>query len=124
MCSDDVSLSDHAGSIRNPSHRGSYHEHRCPFQSHRPHYQQVRRGDRQSRTLANGHRPGSTTTSARFGWLRSARSGIRGAVRAFDKRLMPILAGVGIQLANPPDISTFTISSALTIGRGGPIENR
>ena len=23
---------------------------------------------------------------------------------AFDKRLMPILAGVGIQLANPPDI--------------------
>ena len=23
---------------------------------------------------------------------------------AFDKRVMPILAGVGIQLANPPDI--------------------
>ena len=30
---------------------------------------------------------------------------------AFGKRLMPILAAAGIQLASPPDISRFTTSS-------------
>ena len=44
---------------------------------------------------------------------------------AFGERLMPILAGAGIQFTNPPDIfEVHNIIKALTIGRGGRIENR
>ena len=42
---------------------------------------------------------------------------------AFGERLMPILAGAGIQFTNPPDIfEVHNIIKRLTIGRGGRIE--
>jgi hypothetical protein len=63
ICSDDVSLSDHVGSIRTPVTEGS-----------------------------DGNLKVSEIWNSREQF------------EAFDKRLMPILAGVGIQLANPPDI--------------------
>ena len=60
-----------------------------------------------SRTPANGHRPGSTT-SVCFGSDGNLKVSeiwnSREQFEAFGERLMPILAGAGIQFTNPPDI--------------------
>jgi hypothetical protein len=60
-----------------------------------------------SRTPANGHRLGSITTSG-FGSDGNLKVSeiwnSREQFEVFGKRLMPILAGAGIQFTNPPDI--------------------
>ena len=102
-----MSLHDHAGSIRDPDHGGSYHEHRCPFQSHRPHCQQVRRDDspnQERRRMATAGLDYHVCFGADGNLKVSEIWNSREQFEAFGKRLMPILAGAGIQFANPPDI--------------------
>ena len=107
ICSDDVSLSDYAGSIRNPSHGASIMSIVVRFS---PIALTTNKYDEAIRQIENAGEwpPAGLDYHVCFGSDGNLKVSeiwnSREQFEAFDKRLMPILAGVGIQLANPPDI--------------------
>ena len=127
ICIDDVSLHDHAGSIRNPDHGGSYHEHRCPLQSHALTAEKYAETIRQL-TNAGEWPPAGLDYHVCFGADGNLKVSeiwnSREQFEAFGKRLMPILAGVGSVRQPAGDLRGSQQRQGLTFGRGGPIENR
>jgi hypothetical protein len=105
--SDDVSLSDHAGPIRNPItevHIMSIVVRFSPIALTTNKYEETIRQIKK----AGEWPPAGLDYHVCFGSDGNLKVSeiwnSREQFEAFGKRLMPILAGVGTQLANPPDI--------------------